>query len=264
MAKSRGGRSSSNRDYWNIGMIVVAVAALVFAGYAGVAALTRDGDSDYVSSYVAPSGSDSTNPIAQGPRFGPITATDGRDAPVVAVFGDSYSEGTGATDPAADGYTTLLAADTGWDLRVTSLSGGGYRNPGVDGSGPYVRKIEAADLAAMKPDLIVIQGGLNDSGFGEETRTGAQRAITAAQAASPGTPIVVVGLLWGQGNLTEEAQRPYDSIEQAARAAERVLFVPTEDLRFPLVADNVHPTTEGHRMIAERIEQGLSAAGLSV
>lgn len=216
--------------------------------------LNRDGYKVYADRLLAAIGTERPFPA--------VSATDGRERPVVALFGDSYSEGTGADNPAADGYAARLAKDTGWDIRTTSLSGGGYRNPGVDKSGPYTRKVEAADLPAINPDLIVLQGGLNDLGYGTEVLNGSRAAISAAQAAAPGVPIVVVGLLWGQGDLTESARRPYDAIQQTASASNGVYFVDTADLRFPLTSDNTHPTTEGHALIADRVEEGLRSSGL--
>ena len=258
MSKKSRSRTAEKRDpktvaFWSF--MAVALVVIV-AGY--FIASNRDTDSDYVSTYVPVTAG--APPAAR--QFPPVEASNGRPKPVVALFGDSYSEGAGAADPESEGYAALLANGTGWDLRVTSLSGGGYRNPGVDGSGPFTRKIDAADLPGIKPDLIIIQGGLNDAGFGEETLAGSKAAIAAARAAAPGTPIAVVGLLWGQGAMSDVAQRPYDAIKASAEAAPNVLFIPTKDLRFPLGQDGVHPTSQGHAEIYNAIRGALRQAHL--
>jgi lysophospholipase L1-like esterase len=196
--------------------------------------------------------------------FEPIVATNGRPQPVVAVFGDSYTEGAGATNPRTQGYLAQLSDELGWEFEISSLSGGGYVNPGKDKSGPIAKKIAAADLAKMQPNAVLIQAGLNDKGLltGDVVK-GVQDSINAARDAVPDVPVIVVGLLWGQDEVPDFVRKTSTDISSVAMPALRTVYIDTWDLRFPQISDNIHPTTEGHAAIATFIADDLRAQGLT-
>lgn len=87
MAERIGGlRSPRTRKNWIVGMVVVTVLALVFAGSAGIIALTQDGQDHYVSTYEPPATIDSN--FSQLTDVGPQLADVGVPR-VFAVLGDS-------------------------------------------------------------------------------------------------------------------------------------------------------------------------------
>lgn len=242
----------------NIAIATVLVAAI--AAVIGIAVWADGRGSDGAAA--APPPVPTSAEVASG--FGPIVATEGRPEPVVAVFGDSYSEGTGATNPRTEGYLAQLSDDLGWKFEVSSLSGGGYVNPGRDKSGPIAKKIASADLAKMQPNAVLIQAGLNDKGLltGDVVK-GVQDSINAARDAVPDVPIIVVGLLWGQDEVPDFVRKTSTDISSVAMPALRTVYIDTWDLRFPQISDNIHPTTEGHTEIAAFIAGDLRAQGLT-
>jgi lysophospholipase L1-like esterase len=78
-------------------------------------------------------------------------------APVVAFYGDSYTLGTGASDPSRR-WSTIICAQRGWNEFNPSVNGLGFVNNreafGVD---------EPALIVAHHPDIVVITMGLNDN-----------------------------------------------------------------------------------------------------
>src|SRR5688500_14942153 len=80
----------------------------------------------------------------------PASVPEG-DGPVVAFYGDSYTLGTGASDPAKR-WSTIIAADRGWREFNPSVNGLGYvRNRPFVGDG---------DLPSMiieqQPDIVFV------------------------------------------------------------------------------------------------------------
>lgn len=242
----------------------IAIATALIAAIAvviGVAVWADGRGSDGANA--APPPVPTTSEVARG--FGPIVATEGRPEPVVAVFGDSYTEGAGATNPRTEGYLAWLSDDLGWKFEIiSSLSGGGYVNPGNDKSGPIANKITAADLVKMQPNAVLIQAGLNDKGLlSGDVVKGVQDSISVARDAVPDVPVIVVGLLWGQDEVPDFVRKTTTDISSIARSALRTVYIDTWDLRFPQISDNIHPTTEGHTEIAAFIADALRAQGLT-
>jgi lysophospholipase L1-like esterase len=241
----------------NIAIATALVAAI--AAVVGVAVWADGRGSDIAGAAPAPV------PVSgEVVGFRPIVATEGRPQPVVAVFGDSYTQGAGATNPRTQGYLAQLSEDLGWKFEISSLSGGGYVNPGRDKSGPIARKITAANLAQIQPDAILIQAGLSDKGLltGDVVK-GVQDSVNAARDAVPDVPVIVIGLLWGQEEVPDFARKTAGNIASVAMPALRTVYIDTWDLRFPQISSDLYPTTAGHRKIATFIADDLRAQGLT-
>lgn len=235
MAKNSGPRT---RDPWNIGMIVVAVAALLFAGYAGVNAATRDNSTDYVSTYVSP------EPLEY-------------DYLKVSILGDSYAVGVGATGNT--GWVPKLARKLCWnDVRNAEI-GTGYVNPGPDGSTMYIDR--AAEVAARQPALILVQGSTNDAGRPGVTAAAAE-TYAALKAGSPNSQIVVVGPTAAPSINPDAVRRDRDEVRQAAQDAGLAFIDPIElgwladDDDYG--TDRLHPTDTGHEEYAVALRDQLS------
>ncbi|NKF30950.1 SGNH/GDSL hydrolase family protein, partial [Pseudomonas sp. BGM005] len=113
------------------------------------------------------------------------------DDPTVLVFGDSWTYGSAATVP-TEGYAYVLADLLGGETIVNGVRGSGYLKPGIDGPA-FGERIAALD-PALTPDLIIMQGSINDREQGE---AGYREAVTAAwdamSATYPDATIVVLG-----------------------------------------------------------------------
>ncbi|WOF22132.1 SGNH/GDSL hydrolase family protein [Microbacterium betulae] len=81
------------------------------------------------------------------------------DDPTVLIFGDSWTYGSAATDPEG-GYAYLVGESLGWDTIVDGVRSSGYLKPGIDGP-DYGDRIAALD-PALDPDLVILQGSIND------------------------------------------------------------------------------------------------------
>ena len=113
------------------------------------------------------------------------------DEPRVLIFGDSWTYGSAAALPTL-GYAYVVGERLGWQTTVDGVRGSGYLKPGLDG-GAYGERIAALD-PALDPDLIIIEGSINDRRL---PATGYREAVTAAwdslAALYPSASIVVLG-----------------------------------------------------------------------
>jgi len=136
---------------------------------------------------------------APGSTISPITTA----APVRAVYmGDSIGEGTGSIDGYSLAICQYLAAKFGWHMTNMSAGGTGLVNGGVlPGRFPYIDRVQS-DIVALAPDVVIIQGSIND-GSGVTT-TIAGQLLDAIQTGLPAARIYVVGPLGRYGVLTSQ------------------------------------------------------------
>ncbi|MCB8044755.1 SGNH/GDSL hydrolase family protein [Microbacterium oxydans] len=111
--------------------------------------------------------------------------------PTVLVFGDSWTYGSAATLP-TQGYAYLLADLLGGRTIVDGVRGSGYLKPGIDGP-TFGERIAALD-PSLSPDLVIMQGSINDRAQGAAGYREAVNAAWDAMAALyPKATIVVLG-----------------------------------------------------------------------
>ncbi|MFI7168537.1 SGNH/GDSL hydrolase family protein [Rhodococcoides fascians] len=237
MAKNRGGRQ---RDWWNIGMVAVAVAALLFAGYAGVTALTRDDETSVASTYVVP----------------PPAAYDYLRA---SILGDSYTAGVGA------GASPSYAEITERRLCLTPVesggSGSGYVAPG-SGNAPFGSPDRIDKIVENQPGLIIVQGSTNDPGDGRVFDAAVALYRTLAERA-PTAKIVVVGPTMPPSADPTRVDAIRAELQRAAAESGLPFIDPASeqwlDPANDYVADRLHPTPVGHNKIASRLVDALKA-----
>lgn len=190
-----------------------------------------------------------------------ISPSQGRQTVVAYLLGDSYSAGAGAD--ADEGFVPVMSAELGWDTTTVSLSGGGYLNIGVDKSGPFSAKVDVAQLKAVAPDIVILQGGINDKGLdSSKERAGVADTIKKVRSVLPKTPIAVIGLLQPTGSGEAYVERTRVDIRAAAKSFLNVLYVDPSTWTYPTISDGIHPTTAGHAAIAQHIVAAFRDLGL--
>lgn len=185
--------------------------------------------------------------------------------PRVLVFGDSWTYGSAATPPTG-GYAYRLAELIDGETIVRGVRGSGYQRPG--GDGPEFRpRIMALD-ASIRPDLIVIQGSINDRRQkASEYRDAVNAAWDALVRKFPATPIVVFGP--APHELPVDAATARIDRDLSALAAERGWWYisPVKDRwiteqNYLDVIDvgpgHKHPSDAGHEYLATKLADALA------
>lgn len=185
--------------------------------------------------------------------------------PRVLVFGDSWTFGSAATLP-TEGYAYQLAGLLDGETVVRGVRGSGYLKPGLDGPA-FGERIAALD-PALSPDLVILQGSINDRKQGE---AGYREAVTAAwdalAATYPEAAIVILGP--APHALPVEAGTARIDADLAELAAMRGWWYIsplaqdwiTEQNYLEVIDVEVgrrHPSTAGHRYLAEKVAAALA------
>lgn len=221
-------------------------------------------------------------PWIQAPQTAPVVAAAaGEEAvviapaplalpehPTVLVFGDSWTYGSAATEPTL-GYAYVLAELIDAETVVNGVRGSGYLKPGADGPA-FGERIAALD-PALKPDLILIQGSINDRAQGE---AGYREAVAAAwdamTAKYPEAAIVILGPAPHElpvGAATARIDADLSELA-AARGWWYISPVRQEWITAQNYLDVIdvgfgrkHPSTGGHRYLAEKVAAALTELG---
>ena len=184
--------------------------------------------------------------------------------PHVLVFGDSWTYGSAASDPSL-GYAYLLADLLGGETTVDGVRGSGYLKPGVDGPA-FGERIAALD-PSLDPDLVIIQGSINDRASGV---AGYREAVIAAwdalAATYPDATIVVLGPAPHELPVGAATARIDQDLAALAGGRGWWYISPVQedwitDQNYLAVIDvdlgNRHPSTDGHRYLAEKVATAL-------
>ncbi|WP_431802447.1 SGNH/GDSL hydrolase family protein [Microbacterium sp. bgisy203] len=189
------------------------------------------------------------------------------DHPTVLIFGDSWTYGSAASDPTL-GYAYIVADIAGWTTVVNGVRGSGYVKPGLDGP-DFGDRIAALD-PAIDPDLIIVQGSINDRRL---PATGYRAAVDAAWDALAATYPRAQFVILGPAPQVLPVERATARIDRDLRAAaadrgwwyvspiEENWITPENYLSVIDTSDLArnHPSTEGHRYLAERLAAAVAA-----
>lgn len=204
-----------------------------------------------------PSGTASSTSSSEG---GPVTDPN---APLVAFYGDSYTLGTGASDP-ANRWSTVICADRGWREFNPSLNGLGFvnnRGAGID---------LPAIVIEQDPDIVFVTMGLNDNFSynvaGDEIQAQIDADLQLLKAELPDARFIVVEPFW----YTDE--RP-DSLAIIAGwvhdAADEIGadWVPDASHWLEghpewMAPDGLHPNDDGYAEMARQMDAALTELGL--
>jgi len=185
--------------------------------------------------------------------------------PHVLVFGDSWTYGSAASTPTL-GYAYVLAELLEGETAVDGVRGSGYLKPGLDGPA-FGERIAALD-PALDPDLVIIQGSINDR---EQGADGYREAVTAAwdalAATYPDSSIVVLGPAPHILPVETGTARIDQDLAALAGARGWWYISPVQQdwitaFNYRDVIDidpgNRHPSTDGHRYLAEKVAAALA------
>lgn len=251
----------------SVGVIVgsvVLVAALVFASIGAYSTLTRQAP-QYAGSYTPVPPSNPPPPAAMS------IPTDSQ----VLFIGDSFTEGYGADDKETRGFAPRLAALRGWNsTRIDGIGLTGFLRPGhvAEAQNTYGQRLERLHRSGdFVPNLIIIQGGLNDSRYGSLQLTIAVRdTLRAAKDLWPGVQLLLIGPITHQPSLSP--------INAAYKRGALIADVPYIDANSrPIISkeesenftieDRWHPNDAGHQIVADvlstRIDELPQASSVS-
>ncbi len=176
------------------------------------------------------------------------------DRQTVVFLGDSLSAGYGLND-SADAFPSLIQKkidELGWKFEVV--------NAGVSGD-TTAGGLRRIDWLLKRPiDVLILELGGNDGLRGvalDETRRNLQGIIDRARAKYPDVSIVVAGMMIPP-NLGPEYTGDFNSIFPELARRNDAALIPflldgvggRPDLNQP---DGIHPTEEGHRIVADLV-----------
>lgn len=213
--------------------------------------------------------------VTRKTQFPRETATPQRpSAPVVFVFGDSYTAGTGDT-PEERTYATETGRRLGWQVIVGGRAGSGFVSKGRYGQD--FGTLYANQLAwRPAPDMVIVSGGHNDVGRPPDAvAAAAQRLLTDIRSRWPGTHLVLMGPMFG-GDAPPAGVRIRDELRNVA-ATLRIPFIdPVQDRWITgnrrkgrgnapkyILKDDTHLNPAGNHYIADRLAAKLRELGLA-
>jgi lysophospholipase L1-like esterase len=199
-------------------------------------------------------------PDPEGPEY-PTWPGATPDAPFVSFVGDSWTDGAGATDGV--GYAHLTGRLLGWAHRVLGVGGSGYVVGGT-GDVPFDERI--APAVAGDPDVVVIQGSINEAGTPspELAAAVADTLTRLVRVVGADTAVVVVGASHVPGMPVPSVDQVNDVL-RAEAARQGLLFVDVaaevwSDPADPTIwADPYHVNDAGAAQIAGRLAPLLRA-----
>lgn len=187
----------------------------------------------------------------------------------VLFIGDSWAEGVGASDKANGNWATRTAVHFGWESYIDGIGGTGFtRGGGAEGgalgsdNNQYINRLDAwIGNPGMIPDMVFIEGGLNDDkatpgALGKAVR----EVVLKAKGAWPKASIIVMGPAAPQP-LGAMLSRMAEPIERSAIAAgafsinpvARGWFTTQNSPGFLMPDDGAHVNDAGHRYTSERL-----------
>lgn len=180
----------------------------------------------------------------------------------VVTVGDSLMSGFGLD--LGQAWPVLLAGRAHLSLTNLACSGMGFVVSGDCGT-PYVGFAPA--LAALQPDVVIIESSSND--FGEDPDDIAADTLTTVeemQEAAPNAQLVGLSTIWDdEDDMPEEVQVTSDALANALDLVDGVYIdvgQPLEGHPEWMQEDGVHPTARGQKAIEQTVMSRLQAAGI--
>lgn len=186
------------------------------------------------------------------PHMKPFDSSPDRGgAQVLVAFGDSLTAGFGV--PADDAYPALLdrkIKEAGYPFRVI--------NAGVSGETTAGGLQRVNWILKNRPDIVILELGANDGLRGLDVRqTEKNLSMIIEKLQSQNVRVVLAGMKLPP-NYGREYTDAFEKIYPALAARYRLTLIPfflegvAAQSRFNQ-ADGIHPTSEGYRIIVDRI-----------
>lgn len=256
----------------NLGIVAFLVVTLALVAWALRSPSSTDTTAAGSSASSAPSTGDGSGsaPSSGSPSSGSASSRSPSPSSSggTAVFiGDSFAAGKGASTPAKR-WSTLVSGAKGWTevnlahARTGYAKQGAPRSCGTKRCPAYVDLV--AQVAAAKPDVVVISGGANDLTVPAATRDGVARStVVALRAKLPQAKILVVNPWWDL-RPADPQLAAYRTVLKSATTAARATWL---DTRQPLAghrelmtADGFQANDAGHAALAAAVEKALARA----
>lgn len=242
-----------------VAAVVVAAAVLAF-GVGSYVALTREAPA-YTGSY--------TPPAPEPPKPPPTLALPAN--PKVLFVGDSLTDGNGASDKARLGWVPQLATRMGWtDYRVDAFGLTGFLRPGGNEKVDRTYGTRTAQFHDREPDftpdLVVFQGGFNDSTYRTEALTVAVRdTIENTRKIWPNAQFLVIGPISSHAKMNRITWAYLRGAGIAGVPAidmnRKPAFNSDKDGDLYLTEDGWHPNDAGYELVATTLQERI--AGLT-
>lgn len=172
--------------------------------------------------------------------------------PTVAILGDSYVAGDWLDSP-DEGWSRLIGQAQGWETYVDGIGGTGFTNGGPCGDDTYASRVDG--ILAASPRLVIVEGGLNDSGASpDKVREAAETVLRDLSS----VPTVV---LLGPANAP--SKNDIEGIDVALRAAAKEngrQYVSALGWDLEFQPDRLHLTPAGHADFAELVAEAVAGA----
>ena len=183
----------------------------------------------------------------------------------VAFYGDSYTLGTGASDPSKR-WSTVICEQRGWSEFNPSVNGLGFvRNRGVHGDGDLPSLV-----IADNPDIVFITMGLNDNFDYSQYPDAIKSQITVDfERISEGLPdarIIVVEPFWYTDTRPPSVEAIIGWVKAAAAGIDAE-YIPgashwIEGHPEWMASDAQHPNDAGYAQMAVQMNAALDTLGL--
>ncbi|WPO85706.1 SGNH/GDSL hydrolase family protein [Herbiconiux sp. KACC 21604] len=212
---------------------------------------------------------DTGTAAGSGPQSGPSTAPLDPNAPVVAFYGDSYTLGTGASDPALR-WSSVISAERGWNEFNPSVNGLGFVNNRASTPPDYSASDEVSQVIAADPDIVFITMGLNDNFSmpqrADDIRSAIRTDFSTLRTELPEARIVVVEPFWYTDARPDSVEQIIGWVHDEADAigADYIAGASHWIEGHPewMAADGLHPNDAGYAAMATRMNEELARLGL--
>jgi len=183
----------------------------------------------------------------------------------VAFYGDSYTLGTGASEPSKR-WSTIICEERGWEEFNPSVNGLGFvNNRGTVGEGD-----EPSQVIANDPDILFITMGLNDNfsydRAADQIKSQITDDFTRLKTALPDARLIVVEPFWYTDARPDSVEIIIGWVKDAA-AAVGADYIPgashwIEGHPEWMASDGLHPNDDGYAHMAVEMDAALEKLGL--
>ena len=168
--------------------------------------------------------------------------------PRIAVLGDSYTAGFGLDSPLADSWAALLGKSMGAEVVTSAVGGTGFAATGLLPRMTFADRLD--DLLATNPDIVIVQGGQNDTAYPQAPRAAGELFARIAM------PLIVVGPA-APPRLVAPAGLALELRAEAERSG--ATFVDLAALPLTFQRDGLHADGPAHAIIRDAVTEALPA-----